>query len=245
MEVASQAVDDVTVLRPCGVLDSDTYRSVRDTIIKAALDEPRGVVVDLAGLRVSAESALAVFTSAAWYVERWPQVPIMLVADSSPARSALARNGVARYVPVYASVRAAFDALADGCPPPARWRVRAELPCTVASLQRARDLVAESLTAWSAPELIPTAKVVATTLVENVLVHTQSSPTLLLEFKEPTVTVAVTDADPRPAGLRESAAAGAQPSGLRIIAALCRAWGNTPSTSGKAVWALLGPENAL
>ena len=34
-------------------------------------------------------------------------------------------------------------------------------------------------------------------------------------------------------------------SGLAIVAALCRAWGAIPSSSGKTVWGLVGRENQL
>lgn len=93
-----------------GVLDSSTYRTLRDEIIKAALDEPAAVVVDISDLEVPTESALAVFTSARWHVGSWPEVPIMLVCRTIAGRSAVARNGVSRFVPVHPSVEAAMDA---------------------------------------------------------------------------------------------------------------------------------------
>ena len=245
LAVFAEPLGDVTTLRPRGVLNSRTYRPLRDTIIKAALEEPRAVVVDVSDLEVPTESALAVFTSARWHAGRWPQVPIVLVCEHRGLRSALARNGVTRYVPSYATMAAAMAALAGGDPPGVRRRARAELPRTAASLQRTRELVVEWLTAWSQPELIPTSKVVATTFVENVLQHTDSRPGLRIESKGSTVTVAVTDDSRDPAALREDGAYSPAPSGLRIIAALCRAWGNAPNTAGKTVWAVIGPENAL
>ncbi|UUO02714.1 sulfate transporter [Mycolicibacterium novocastrense] len=245
LNVAAESLGDVTTVRPRGVLDSRAYRPLRDTIIKTALEEPRAVIVDVSDLEVPAESALAVFTSAQWHVGRWPQVPVLLVCQHPALRSALARNGVTRYVPSYASMQAAISALAGGDSIQVRRRARAELPRTAASLQRARELVVEWLTAWSVPELIPTTKVVATTLVENVLQHTDSRPGLRIESKDSTVTVAVSDVSQRPAGLREDSAHSPTPSGLRIVAALCRAWGNAPNTAGKTVWAVIGPENAL
>ncbi len=245
LTVFAEPLGDVTTVRPRGVLDSRTYRSLRDSIIKTALEEPRAVIVDVSELEVPAESALAVFTSARWHVGRWPEVPILLVCERRAMRSALARNGVNRYVPSYASMRAAMDALSVYDPPRTRRRARADLPRTVASLQRARELVVEWLTAWSHPELISTTKVVATTLVENVLEHTESRPGLRIEAKDSTVTVAVTDASHQPAVFHEEAAHSPTPSGLRIVASLCRAWGNAPNTAGKTVWALIGPENAI
>lgn len=245
LTVFAEPLGDVTAVRPRGVLDSRTYRSLRDSIIKTALEQPRAVVVDIGELDVPAESALVVFTSARWHVGRWPEVPILLVCEQPMIRSALARNGVTRYVPVYAGMQDAIDALAHHDPRQVRHRARADLPRSVASLQRTRELVVEWLTAWSQPELISTAKVVATTFVENVLQHTESRPQLRIESKDATVTVAVTDASATPAGLREDAAHSPAPSGLRIVAALCRAWGNAPNTTGKTVWAVIGPENAL
>lgn len=93
--------------------------------------------------------------------------------------------------------------------------------------------------------MIPVAKVVVTALVENVLRHTESEPGLRMEFDGAKVTVAVEDASNRPAGVRERPAAQGPPSGLRILTSLCRAWGNAPTTSGKTVWAVIGPENVL
>lgn len=245
LAVFAEPRGDITTMRPRGVLDSRTYRPLRDSIIKTALEEPRAVIVDVSELEVPAESALAVFTSARWHVGRWPEVPILLVCDRPVMRSALARNGVTRYVPSYASVQAAMDALDREDSLQVRRRARAELPRTVTSLQRARELVVEWLTAWSAPELISTSKVVATTFVENVLAHTESRPGLRIESKGSTVTVAVSDGSGQPAALREESAHSPAPSGLRIVAALCRAWGNAPNTAGKTVWAVIGPENAL
>ena len=69
LSVASETVDATAVLLTVrGTLDSITYRSLRDQIIKAALDEPKAVIVDVTHLGVPAESAWVVFTSARWHV---------------------------------------------------------------------------------------------------------------------------------------------------------------------------------
>ena len=109
------------MLTVTGRLDATTYLLLRDTIIKAALDEPEAVIVDISGLEICTESALAVFTSARWQVSRWPEVPIVLVSGHYAIRRAIVRNGVARYVPVHATVasrtgRTRTHALAATCP---------------------------------------------------------------------------------------------------------------------------------
>jgi hypothetical protein len=245
LNIASEAVAaTVRLLTARGTLDSATYRTLRDHIIKAALEEPKAVVVDVTHLDVPAESAWVVFTSARWHVSKWPEVPIMLVCEHSAGRSAIARNGVTRYVPVYPSTRAAIHAASVTGLPPLRRRARAQLRAELASLSRARELVDGWLNAWSQPELIGVAKVVVTTFVENALQHTQSDPVVRLEFDGVAVTVAVEDTSHIPAGPREGPKPRA-PSGLHIVSALCRAWGNAPTSSGKTVWAVIGPENRL
>ena len=105
--------------------------------------------------------------------------------------------------------------------------------------------MAEWLTAWSRAELIPVTNIVVTALVENVLQHTDSRPRVRLETDGAAVTVAVEDSSHTPAGLREATMAMRAPSGLRIVAAMCRMWGNAPTPRGKTVWAMIGPENRL
>jgi hypothetical protein len=227
------------------VLLSATYRLLRDAVIKSALDEPRAVVVDVNDLSVPSESAWSVFTSARWYVSTWPDVPILLVCAHPQRQLAIARCGVARYVPVHPTRESALDSVGDqrlhG-----RRRARTQLPAEGVSTGLARSSITNWLTAWDQDDMIPVACTVATIFVENVLAHTDSAPVLIVENYQDTVTVAVEDGSHLPAGRHEDGDRGAEiVSGLAIVAALCRAWGSTPTSSGKTVWALLGRENRL
>ncbi|BBX65856.1 sulfate transporter [Mycobacterium saskatchewanense] len=245
VRIDTEALNDVTVLATEGLLDSSTYRHIRDTVIKAALDEPDAVIVDVNRLRVPAASAWAVFTSARWHVSVWPDVPILLVCEAPQARREIAAAGVARYVPVRATRKLALDALRSP-PPPLRRRARTQLPRSRASLGIARRAITEWLTEWDSSELIPAAATVATVFVENVLDHTESAPVLIVESRQGSVTVAVEDCSDRLPGRHEDAWRGAEiMSGLAIVAALSRVWGSTPTSSGKTVWALIGRENRL
>lgn len=236
---------EVAMLSVRGVLDGATYRSLRDAIIKAALDEPRAVIVDVNHLSVPSASAWSVFTSARWHVSTWPDVPILLVCEHAERRRVIERVGVTRYVPVYAVAGTALSAV-DELSTQVRRRARAQLPAVASSVARSRALIAAWLNAWDETELIPVAGTVATVFVENVLAHTDSAPVLIVELHQDTVTIAVEDGSPLPAGRHEDAERGAElVSGLAIVSALCRTWGSTPTSSGKTVWALVGRDNQL
>lgn len=233
----------MTILAVDGVLDSSTYRSVRDTVIKAALDEPRAVIVDVDRLEVPTPSALTVFTSARWHVSIWPDVPILLVCADAEARCAIIAGGMGRYVPIYPVLDAALEA-ARSRSLQLRRRARTELPRSHASLGLARAVVTDWLTEWDCREVIPVASTVATVFIENVLDHTDSAPVLRVESHRDAVTIAVEDGNFRLPGRHEDADRGAEiVSGLAIVSALCRAWGSTPTSTGKTVWALVGREN--
>jgi hypothetical protein len=245
MMVTEEMVTGVTLLKVDGILDTTTYLSLRDEIIKAALAEPVAVIVDVTGLVVPAQSAWAVFTSARWHVCTWPEIPIALICESSAGRDAVKRNGVTRYVPVYRTIEDAMLDMSQGGARRGRRRARGNLPADFTSLAQSRRLVENWLSAWSLDELIPVAKIIVTTLVENVLQHTDSAPNIRLEANGNMVTVAVEDGSHRLAGLPEGSDGKRLPSGLSIVAALSRVWGNAPTSSGKTVWVLLGPENRL
>jgi STAS domain-containing protein len=236
---------DVTVLVAEGVLDSFTYRTVRDTVVKAALEEPRAVIVDVNRLSAPSSSAWTVFTSARWHVSIWPDVPVLLVCGAAEVRRAIAADGVTRYVPVHPTRELALDAVRCRSLQ-LRRRGRAEFPRSRGSVGLARRAVTEWLTEWDSAHLIPAAATLATVFVENVLDHTDSEPVLIVEHCAGKVTVAVEDGSGRLPGRHEDPQRGAEiVSGLAIVAALCRAWGSTPTSSGKTVWAVVGRENQL
>lgn len=244
MLVSADAAGSVCLLTVEGVLDSSTYLTLRDAIIKAALEEPQAVVVDVNALDVPFSSAWSVLTSARWHVSTWPDIPVVLVCEHVGRRKTIARTGVTRYVPVYATVDAALAAVSNGRR--ARRRVRTDLPAALASLRGARDFVAEWLGDWSHGDLIPVATVVVNVFVENVLQHTTSAPVLILESDSQAVFISVQDEDSTPATRHEDPYRGGERvSGLAIVASVSRAWGSIPTPSGKTVWAVIGPENRL
>lgn len=244
LTVSASSVDGVRLLRAVGTLNSRTYLYLRDYVINAALTEPLAVLVDVKGLKVPAPSAWAVFSSARWHVSVWPNVPIVLVCGPTEMASQIAETGVTRHVPSHSTVEGAIRSLRHR--QRRRRRSCTELTRGTGSLPRARDFVAQRLSDWSQNQLIPIAQVIVDALVENVLRHTQSAPTVLLECDGSTITIAVHDDDATPAMLHEATdGAPRRPSGLAVIGALSRAWGTAPEPNGKTVWATLGSESHL
>lgn len=228
-----------------GVLDSFTYGTVRDAVIKAAIDEPQAVIVDINRLHAPSASAWTVFTSARWHVSVWPDVPILLVCAEPRLQREISAAGITRYVPAHSTLEHALAAVRDQTVL-VRRRARTELARNTSSLDIARSVVTDWLTQWDVREVIPVVATVATVFIENVLDHTVSAPALIVECYQDCVTVAVEDNSSRLPVRHEDADRGADiVSGLAIVSALCRTWGATPTSTGKTVWALVGGENQL
>jgi hypothetical protein len=159
---------------------------------------------------------------------------------------ALRDNGIARYLSIFSSVRAAVDALATGAESlhAHRLRVSQELPRHTASQGLARDLVRRSLIRWGHPEYIEAAEIIATELVRNVLAHTRSAPRIRLECAAGQFTLAVADKSTRPAVRREPVEGTDAFSGLGVVSELSNAWGSHPTDDGKVVWAVIGTRNS-
>ncbi|WP_280181591.1 ATP-binding protein, partial [Nocardia farcinica] len=94
--------------------------------------------------------------------------------------------------------------------------------------------------AWGVEHAEADAELVVTELVENALVHGRGDLDLRVELRPDALTVAVADADPHAAVLREAPPGRMRRHGLHAVAAIARAWGCAPRwPSGKVVWASL------
>ncbi|CQD02669.1 stas domain-containing protein [Mycobacterium europaeum] len=244
LAVATRTDQSVAILTVDGVLDTGNSASLRDHILQATLDEPAAVIVNISGLKVLDDSASSTFIGAYWQIRANPHVPVVLVCAHRGTREAITRNGAAYFMPVYATEKAATKALSQQSRRAVR-RADAQLPADLTSLRESRRLVREWLTAWSQSTLIPVALVVVNVFVENVLEHTASVPVVRIESHGTTATIAVSDSSHAPALRLPPPANGIDVSGLAIVDALSRAWGNTPTAAGKTVWAVIGPENQL
>lgn len=238
-----EARTDDIVVRLIGLLDARTYGQVRDEVIKAAADGPAAVIIDIDGLEVSSDRAWSVFTSARWHVPQWPDVVIALACSDAVVRRRLADLSVTRYVPVYSSVAAATAAIGEGS---CRYshRVREKFGPHSFSVRATQIFVREHLMAWSMLDRIAVASTVATVFAENALSYTRDGFDVRLEATSEDVLVAVSDASATPV-IQRKRAPGSSPTGLDIVAALCRHWGSTTTSRGKTVWAHVGHDDTL
>ena len=216
---------DACVLTVDGVLDATTYLPIREAIVKAALDEPRIVIVDISWLTVREDPAWAVFTSARWQIAEWPGVPIGLVSAHEQDRNNLHRNGITRYVPLYTTVESALSELSVDMQQRYRRRARALIPAGKSSTRRCRELTAQWLSEWSRIDFIHVASLVATELVEAAMSATDTEFVLRLETDGSTVTVVVQHVGIANPVQRKSL--DDKVSGLDLVAANSRMWGST------------------
>jgi hypothetical protein len=241
LRFVAQDVGDARVLTLKGELDATTYLATRDVILKAVLDEPRVVVVDVTELTVREDPAWAVFTSVRWETAEWPDVPIGLVSANLQDRNTVHRNGITRYVPMHAAVDSAITELTSDGQRRYRRRVRASIPPERSSIRRCRHLTAQWLAEWSRSDFTHAVSLVATELVEAALAATDTDFALRVETDGSTVSVAVQHvgiANPvRRKALDDNV------SGLDLVAANSRAWGTYVTPSGNTIWAVVGPEN--
>src|SRR6201996_700012 len=241
LRVGFSDVGQVRVLTLVGALDATTYAPIRDAIVRAALDEPDSVVIDVSELIVREDPAWAVFTSARWQIVEWPNVPLAMVCAHSQGRNGAQRNGITRYVPMYATLESALAELsADGLHRYRR-RSRASLPSQRSSIRTCRELTTQWLTEWARTDFIYVVSTVATELVEAALVDTDRNFALRLETDGSTVSVAIQHVGIVSPVRRKSARDNV--SGLDLVAGNSRAWGNYTTTAGNTVWAVVGPEN--
>src|ERR1044072_9421611 len=166
------------VVEADGALDAPSDGARRTVLVKAAVDEPRAVIVDLERLAVSGVTALALFCSVHDQVAQWPGVPLLLAAGDGAPRERIREYRLGRYVPVYASVMGAAAAIDE---PPARRIARRKLPNCLASAALARRFVLDVCSDWPVGPRVREAVVIANELVENTLLHTYSAPMLRLE----------------------------------------------------------------
>lgn len=225
----------VTVVRLAGGLDLTTTREVYAVLDRCLAAQPDALVVDLTGLTVHDQLALAVFIAAARQAEGWPVVPMVICAPQPDPAASLAASTASRVV----AVRHDCDEAARVAGASAVPRMRARLEPVAAACRRARELVADACARWELPAAVEPASVVLSELVGNVVRHAGTPMQVTVTLRRPWLHLAVVDgsrdaAEPGRPGRRDEGGRG-----LLLVRELAARWGSAPAGDGKAVWATL------
>lgn len=218
-----------------GELGLAGYPFLRDGLLKAGADTPPGVIADIDGLALGADSP-SLFPFVARRLEEWPGIPMAVVTRRADHLAVFERYGLDRFVPVHPDVESAERAL----PHRIRRRAGRVLARGEPGIAQARAFVSDRTREWGVPAFEYDGTLVAAELTDNASRHTTSEPRLRLDLREDLLTIAVSDDDPRPAVLIERTDILEPGLGLRIVAQTARAWGSSGRwTGGKVVWAVL------
>jgi hypothetical protein len=222
-------------VRARGDLTLRTVPELRDALLKASAEQPRGIVCDLREVRATRES-LTILHVVADQVADWPASPLAVVAADQPMLDQLGRLGLRRRLPVVPDVEQAAAALRYS---PRFLRVSTRLLPTVDAPAAARAFAGTHLGAWHTGEAVEPAQWVVSELVTNAVLHAGTEMTVRVSLAGHRVGVAVGDrgtgAVVRPSGRREDTGWG-----LTVVEKLTRSWGVLPRMGdGAVVWAVL------
>lgn len=239
MKIEKTDFAGVVVATPAGRLDLASYAVLRDGLLKLAADAPLGLVVRLGqGLEVPSIAMLSVFTTVWMKVSQWPDIPLVLLAETDGHREELQTSGVIRFVRTAGDLREALDAVDR--PPHRRFR-RVPLPDSPAAPIMARAVVREACELWGLLRVLDDAVLVASELVENAVRHAHSESVLRVELRAGGLALAVRDNDPAPPLLETPRPDVPGHRGVQLVDRISVAWGCAPSSDGgKIVWAVLG-----
>ncbi len=113
---------------------------------------------------------------------------------------------------------------------------RIHLDADPASVGRARRFCTTTLAEWgAAADLVATCVLLVSELATNAVLHARSSFTVSLE-RHGALRVEVDDDDPHLPHVRDQPIDAVSCRGMRMVAALARASGATPTGRGKTVW---------
>jgi anti-sigma regulatory factor (Ser/Thr protein kinase) len=215
-----------------GLLSLRTATELRDVLLKAAAEQPRGLVCDLSEAAATREG-LTVLHVVADQVANWPSSPIALVASAPPLLDQLERLGLSRRMPVVPDLAQAAAALRHS---PRLLLATTHLPPTLDAPALARAFVAAALTHWHGDDIVEGARWVVSELVTNALVHARTDMTVRVSLVGRRVGLSVSDR-----GSAGTIRAGAPEAwGLHVIEKLARSWGVLPRLGGgNVVWVVL------
>jgi hypothetical protein len=227
------------VATPSGRLDLASYTPLRDGLLKLAAEAPLALVVRLGpSFEVPSATMLSVFSTVGMRVSQWPDIPLVLLTETSEHRDRLRASGITRFVHTTSDIA---DAVRAAQRPPLRRLRSVLLPNAPTAPIMARAVVREACEEWNIPQLTDDAVLVVSELVENAVQHADSESVLRVELRSTGLSLAVRDNDPAEPVLESPGPDAPGHRGVQLVDRISVAWGCAPSSEGgKIVWAVLG-----
>jgi anti-anti-sigma factor len=242
MEIHHTTQDGCVVVSFIGSIDLVSVSAVQRTLLKDLSEQPYGLICDLSGVdHLDPVCATAFATVVNHPASRWPAMGFALCGAQPQVAELLSRLRVPDFLPVYASVDEALDAVL-GRPPYLREElVLAPTPTAAAA---ARDFVRQVCRYWElalpATTAVERAVLLADELVTNAVVHARTDLRLRLELRGDRLHIAVHDDNPRLLRLVAPSVEAEGGHGLWLVERLARAWGvHRHPGDGKVVWCTL------
>jgi hypothetical protein len=209
-------------------------------------EHPAAIIIDLQHLSDldAASASMWLAASRAASMLRPPPLVVLSMPPTRQLASRLRRQGAVRFLPIYATMRQAREAVASRLPFADRLHLNRLRPGPD-SVAAAAAAVAAACTAWALPDLVDPGREIVGELVANAVAHTGTEMALTVSLRGTRLHLAVRDGDRRLPYLLVAGAAGrgATPArrggGLRMVELRACAWGALPTRDGKVVWAMV------
>jgi anti-anti-sigma regulatory factor/anti-sigma regulatory factor (Ser/Thr protein kinase) len=226
----------VAVLRAHGVLDADTAVDFRVAMMELLIEQPPGLVIDVADLAVTDDVALTVLVAVARDSERWPGTRLAVGGAAADFAESANRMGVTRNMVVCPDYRGAEMEL-NRLPVPPRRYVRLAPDRFAPGL--AREAVHEFCQNHRVRRGADAAQLIASELVTNAVVHAGTPIGMTLRLMAPDLHIAVRDRADGAVRITGDGDPGSVHTGrgLMLVEALASRWGSFHPNNGKVVWA--------
>jgi anti-sigma regulatory factor (Ser/Thr protein kinase)/anti-anti-sigma regulatory factor len=226
-----------------GALRMTDVAEVRLRLLKCLAEQPEALLLDLSGMTLADPLALAVFVAVRRQAARWPGIPLLLCAPE--LYTSVQLGGAAyRAMPVFPTLEAGREQAT--LKRQTLSMISDELLPVSGAARQARNVTTDACLRWDLPDQLPSATLIASELVSNVVDHAHTMMTLRLVLRPRYLHIAVRDgaAEGPPPQTSTGGATAVRGRGLMLVTATADSWGWLPTENGKVVWASLrlGPD---
>jgi anti-anti-sigma factor len=195
MEIQHATQDGCVIVGLTGSIDLFSVSQVQRTVLKDLAEQPYGLICDLSGVEHLDPVCATVFATVVNHpASRWPATGVALCGAQPQVAEVLGRLRVPDFLPMYASVDQALDAVVAR---PPYLREELMLAPTPTAAAAARAFVRQVCRYWelALPDatVVQRAVLLANELVTNAVVHARTELRLRLELRGDRLHVAVLD----------------------------------------------------